>query len=229
MTYAYTGDLLLPVTVTPRRAGRPDADPGACALAGLQGDLRAGGGGFPPRPAGGGTPAPSAQAPLFAAHDRAVPRPSPWQAQIAPDGSLWVQGPELGPATVTDAWFIPDHAGTDRGRCGAAAVGAAGRVRAGAEAGEGAKPDAGLSGILSVRDRTGLQTDVELHAVPGAAPAPAFPPLRRVLLFAFLGGLILNLMPCVFPVLAMKAVALAQGAARGEAGRTGCSTPPACW
>jgi thiol:disulfide interchange protein DsbD len=43
------------------------------------------------------------------------------------------------------------------------------------------------------------------------------PPLRRVLAFAFLGGLILNLMPCVFPILAMKAVALARGAARGEA------------
>ena len=33
---------------------------------------------------------------------------------------------------------------------------------------------------------------------------------------AFLGGLILNLMPCVFPVLAMKVVGLA-GAARGRA------------
>ncbi len=33
---------------------------------------------------------------------------------------------------------------------------------------------------------------------------------------AFLGGLILNLMPCVFPMLAMKAASLAGGAARGE-------------
>ena len=37
-----------------------------------------------------------------------------------------------------------------------------------------------------------------------------------MLALAFLGGLILNLMPCVFPVLAMKAVALAAGAARGR-------------
>ena len=62
-----------------------------------------------------------------------------------------------------------------------------------------------------------MQTDVALHAMPGAAPPPALPPLGQVLVFAFLGGLILNLMPCVFPILAMKAVALAQGAARGEA------------
>jgi thiol:disulfide interchange protein len=33
---------------------------------------------------------------------------------------------------------------------------------------------------------------------------------------AFLGGIILNLMPCVFPVLAMKALGLAAGAAQGR-------------
>ena len=51
-----------------------------------------------------------------------------------------------------------------------------------------------------------------VEAQPGAAPAPAMPPLSRVLGFAFLGGLILNLMPCVFPILAMKAVSLSRGA-----------------
>jgi thiol:disulfide interchange protein DsbD len=40
--------------------------------------------------------------------------------------------------------------------------------------------------------------------------------LPRVLGLAFLGGLILNLMPCVFPVLAMKALGLAAGAAQGR-------------
>ena len=34
----------------------------------------------------------------------------------------------------------------------------------------------------------------------------------QALLFAVLGGLILNLMPCVFPILAMKAAALAASA-----------------
>ncbi len=48
-------------------------------------------------------------------------------------------------------------------------------------------------------------------------------PLLLMLLFAFLGGMILNLMPCVFPVLSMKAlhlVALPQGE-RGHASRAG--------
>jgi len=215
MTYAYTGDLLLPVTVMPGAQDGPIAIQAharwlVCKEVCVpeQADFRL------DLPVG--SPDPSAQAPLFAAHDRAVPRASPWQAQIAPDGSLWVQGPELRPATVMDAWFIPDHAGLIQDDAAQPLSVRQGGFVLALKLAQGAKPDAGLSGILTVRDRTGLQTDVELHAVPGAAPAPAFPPLPRVLVFAFLGGLILNLMPCVFPVLAMKAVALAQGAARGQ-------------
>ena len=47
-------------------------------------------------------------------------------------------------------------------------------------------------------------------------PPAALLPLGQALAWAFLGGLILNLMPCVFPILAMKAMALARlsGAAR---------------
>ena len=227
MTYAYTGELLLPLTVTPAAvtpaAGTPAAGAPPLTIRAHanwlvckdicvpeEGDFRL------DLPAG--TPVPSAQAGTFAAHDRAVPRPSPWQAQLAPDGALWVQGPELTPATVAAAWFIPDRSGTiDDDAPQPLAVRQGGFLLALAPA-KGFDRAAGLSGILSVRDRTGLQTDVTLTAAPGPgpAPAPAMPPLQRVLAFAFLGGLILNLMPCVFPVLAMKAVGLAKGAAQGR-------------
>lgn len=40
-------------------------------------------------------------------------------------------------------------------------------------------------------------------------PPPGLSPLPLILLFALLGGLVLNLMPCVFPVLSIKAVGLA--------------------
>ena len=40
--------------------------------------------------------------------------------------------------------------------------------------------------------------------------------LWLALLFAFIGGLILNLMPCVLPILAMKALALASHAGDGR-------------
>ncbi len=46
---------------------------------------------------------------------------------------------------------------------------------------------------------------------PSDAPAAAAPGLLLVLLFALLGGLVLNLMPCVFPVLSLKALSLVKG------------------
>jgi len=253
MTYAYTGEVLLPVTVT--------VPPGVFAMAGTaavvahaqwlvckdicvpeEGDFSLAlpvGQPVPSAPASTGqsplgqtpsgqpplgqTPSiqatsarpTSVQAALFLAHDRAVPRASPWPARIAPDGTLFVQGPELTPVTVTDAWFIPDQ--PNRIQDDAAqplSVRDGGFTLALKPAAEFAASKR-LGGVLSVRDRTGMQADVVLEAVPGPAPPPAMPPLPRVLVLAFLGGLILNLMPCVFPILAMKAVALATNAGRG--------------
>jgi thiol:disulfide interchange protein DsbD len=81
------------------------------------------------------------------------------------------------------------------------------------------KSPASLDGVLEL-DGTAL----EIAARPGVPPAGAAglgpPPAARpggeaalgvatAAALAFLGGLILNLMPCVFPVLAMKALALA--------------------
>jgi len=70
----------------------------------------------------------------------------------------------------------------------------------------------------------------EIAAAPGAPPPGAAglgPPapkaagaslgLLSAAVFAFLGGLILNLMPCVFPVLAMKAASLAAHGGRETA------------
>ena len=51
---------------------------------------------------------------------------------------------------------------------------------------------------------------------PEAAPAAASLPVYQALLLALLGGLILNLMPCVFPVLALKLAGIADLAHRGR-------------
>src|SRR5689334_20962812 len=51
--------------------------------------------------------------------------------------------------------------------------------------------------------------------VPAPAPAGAQPSVWLALGFALLGGLILNLMPCVFPVLSIKAVSVIESR-RGE-------------
>ncbi len=51
-------------------------------------------------------------------------------------------------------------------------------------------------------------------AAPTPRPAPsAIPGLAQIIGLAFLGGLILNLMPCVFPVLFLKGLALVQSGA----------------
>jgi thiol:disulfide interchange protein len=47
-------------------------------------------------------------------------------------------------------------------------------------------------------------------ASPPTAPAFSFAALAGTVFFAFLGGLLLNLMPCVFPVLFLKGLALVQ-------------------
>ncbi len=60
--------------------------------------------------------------------------------------------------------------------------------------------------------------DTPPAAAPGAPAAEAPPAYLLVLLFALLGGLVLNLMPCVFPVLSIKAMSLVdtRGATRAK-------------
>jgi thiol:disulfide interchange protein DsbD len=211
MTYAYTGEVLLPVTVT-ATSGTIKAHAQWLVCNDIcvpeEGDFSLN---LPV-----GTPAPSAQAALFAAHDSAVPRTSPWSARISPDGTLFVQGPELTPATVTDAWFIPDQAGRIQDDAAQPLSVRTGGFTLALKLAKGFDGTRDLSGVLSVRDRTGMQADVVVNAVPGPPPPAAMPPLGQILVFAFLGGLILNLMPCVFPILAMKAVGLARHAGRGR-------------
>ncbi|WP_204848329.1 protein-disulfide reductase DsbD family protein [Rhodopila globiformis] len=212
MTYGYTDRVLLPVTVTARTGAiRAHAQWLVCKDICIpeEGDFAL------TLPVG--PPKPSVQAPLFAAHDRAVPRASPWMTRIAPDGTLVVQGPELTPRTVTDAWFIPDQPGRILDGAAQPLSVRRGFFTLSLKPAPGFNARANLSGVLSVRDRSGLQSDVMIDAKPGPAPVPALPPLGQVLIFAFLGGLILNLMPCVFPILAMKAVALALHGGRGHA------------
>ena len=80
------------------------------------------------------------------------------------------------------------------------------------------EPD--LSGLLVVKETSGdvmLTSGFSVNASPGPAavvtPAPAAEmSLLAAVLFAFLGGLILNLMPCVFPVLSIKILSLVDSA-----------------
>ncbi len=214
MTYGFSGEVILPVDVA--LAPGVDAVSGdvtahwlACKDICVPEEAT-----FPIAiPAGSG--APSAQTPLFKAHDQAVPRASPWTATIAADGTLFVRGQELSPATVIDAWFIPDAPGEIVDDAAQLLSVRDGGFTLGLRLAKRFVAASGLRGVLSVRSREGSQADVALTAQEGPGPEPAIP-LFQALLFAFMGGLILNLMPCVFPILAMKAVGFAAGLARGK-------------
>ncbi|MGI4951836.1 MAG: protein-disulfide reductase DsbD domain-containing protein, partial [Janthinobacterium lividum] len=226
MTYGYTGEVLLPVVVTPG-AGPLHVEASATWLVcehicvpeeGLFTlDLQP------------GAPAPSAQAPLFAAADARMPRPSPFPATVAPDGTLTLRGPGLSALTVRDAWFFPGGDGAVENAAPQRLAAGDGEVSLLLKPGvrqPGQAAAAGLAGTVVLRDPGGQETYLDVAAKPGPAPALATAPaaalatapvaalaaapLAQTLLLALMGGLLLNLMPCVFPVLAMKAMALAR-------------------
>jgi len=149
--------------------------------------------------------------------------------------ALAIVGAPLTGADFSQAYFFPydgtviDHAKPQKIERGAAGLTLA--LPPG-YAFENGTPPKVLAGVLSLGSRA-----YEIKASPGAAPAGAFglgpPPAKQppapgaslglplAAAFALLGGLILNLMPCVFPILAMKAASLAGDAHTGDARRQG--------
>ena len=206
MAYAYTGEVLFPVTITPPAEGGTlpigaKADWLVCAQICVPEhgeftlDL--------PR----GTQAASAQAPLFAATDRQIPRQGGLAARIAPDGTLAVTGRALSGAT--DASFFPEAPGALDDAAAQPFTPGRDAVTIALKPGTDFHKDVPLAGVLAVTSPGEAPRYYRISAAPGGAAARVPLPLARILGFAFLGGLILNLMPCVFPVLAIKAVGLA--------------------
>ena len=144
----------------------------------------------------------------------ALPDPGAgWTAQAASaDGQYLLTLDPPGDLDLSDATFYVDAAGVlDHGAEQAfQAEGGAWAVRLAPSPYAGAPADT-LSGVLVAGE-----TAVELAApVAGAAPAAtASAPatgLATAFAFAFLGGVLLNLMPCVFPVLGIKVLGFVNG------------------
>ena len=155
----------------------------------------------------------------FDAAEATMPRPSPFAARIGfagASGALQLTGL---PGGVREAFFFPtaetllDHAAPQPLRL------EGDRLTLGLRRGDGPLP-ARVEGVLALTDSQGVRSAYAIDEPPGPVPGGGLP-LWQILAFAVLGGMILNLMPCVFPILAMKALGLARlgGAARGAVRR----------
>jgi len=171
------------------------------------------------------TPAPDPRgAPLIEAARRALPAPSPWPASFVatPERvTLSVAASGLTAERVSEVWFYParwgviDHAAPQASRTSAEGITLA--------VARGPLPDAvagPIEGVLVVTERLDgrlARHALTLRAEPAAA-AGAAPALLAAMALALAGGLVLNLMPCVLPVLSVKALGLVRHAGSGLRG-----------
>ncbi|HEV2122999.1 MAG TPA: thioredoxin family protein [Chloroflexota bacterium] len=84
----------------------------------------------------------------------------------------------------------------------------------------GGQQPSSVEGVLRLRDGYGLSLTAQPGVLPAAGaggPAQGASAILLALLGAVLGGLLLNVMPCVFPILSLKALSLAK-AGGDEAG-----------
>jgi thiol:disulfide interchange protein len=155
----------------------------------------------------------------FMAAEAALPRAGPFEARFAfagRRGLLTIRSPSFSAASVREASFFPDAQSVIENAPDQALTRREGEITLTLSRGSAELP-ARLTGVLTLTDAAGVRGAYLVDAAPGGPPPGSPLPLWQILLFAALGGLILNLMPCVFPVLAMKAMAMARlgGAARG--------------
>ncbi len=159
----------------------------------------------------------------FAAARALLPVASPWKLNYALGNTLdlYVAAPSLAAAHPTSADFFPAAGGMIKNAApqlvGYAKDGLVLRLTPGAKVG------GLLQGLLVLTSSDGSVQALEVSAAPGPVPPAEFNAaasgdltLWLAMLFAFLGGVILNVMPCVLPILAMKALSVAR---HGEQGR----------
>jgi len=164
--------------------------------------------------------------PLIARARARLPVQSPWPVRLEyaqNSVNLHLANPELASSKVEDISFFPAQQGQISNEAESKIRFEGNEVVLQLTSGE-APPSvrAPLSGVLVVHASKGAASargymvnmaGLGLASAPVAANPPA-PALASVLGLALLGGLLLNLMPCVFPVLSIKALSLLRHAQR---------------
>jgi thiol:disulfide interchange protein DsbD len=165
----------------------------------------------------GETAAPSNWHSRLEAARAALPRTLPWPARLSlGDSRLTIELPVPEGAEIHDAAYFPFHKDVIRNAAEQHLQIESGRLTLTIPSAFAAAPDR-LDGVLLLQEQSGEALverayQVTPAATPAASPetAPATPPIAWwvAMLMAFAGGLLLNLMPCVFPVLSIKALSL---------------------
>ncbi|MCJ2094810.1 thioredoxin family protein [Methylobacterium sp. J-072] len=242
MNYGYEGEVTLLVPVTPPPSLDPadpvriqakltylvcetECVPGSADLALT---LPAG----EPRPDAG-------QTALFERARAALPAPALWPVRLSSQGDtlqLDFAAAGLKPETIKGVAFFPySETAIDNAAAQVMAIDESGLHLTLARSNPAEPAPAALPGVLTVEEATGAGTHRLAFAygdepVPPASavaaetlatppPTPAFDALTLATAagLAFLGGLILNLMPCVFPVLSIKVLGLVRHAGESAA------------
>jgi thiol:disulfide interchange protein len=217
--YAGSADLLVPITVPEEVAIGDTAVLAAEAswLACAEICIPGGAGLSLSLPVAAGPPGPDpAAATLFAAVRRQLPFPATFETRFVSEPHeyrLLVPEAALAGLRVPTGTFFPndgsliDHAAesrTSRRTDG---------LEIALEKTSATATPATLDGVLALRGQDGAERAFEISANP-AAGLPAENGLAgwQALLLAFLGGIVLNAMPCVFPILSLKLLSLARQA-----------------
>jgi len=218
--YAGSADLLVPVTPPKQLAAgqteklEADASWLVCADICIPGGAKLSFG--LPVAAQPGTVDP-AVAPLFAAARRHLPVLAPFETRFtdgAHDIRLLVPASAVAGLRDPTGVFFPNRDSlVDAAAKPKLAPHADGLELVLPKASAGVTEPATLDGVLSLRGADGAEHGFEISANP-VPPAPAMPaiPWWRALILAFLGGVVLNAMPCVFPILSLKLLSVAQHA-----------------
>jgi len=157
----------------------------------------------------------------FAAARAALPVASPWKLNysLGKNLDIYAAAPALAAAHPVEAAFFPLKPGMIKSPApqvmGFAKDGLVLRMTPGDKI---AQAGGMLEGVLMLKSSDGSVQALQVAAPPGPVPDADFGgsagteggiTLLLAIVFAFAGGLILNAMPCVLPILAMKALALA--------------------
>jgi thiol:disulfide interchange protein/DsbC/DsbD-like thiol-disulfide interchange protein len=190
-----------------------------------------------PTGAGAATPDPK-DAALFTAARSDLPSPQPAATGArTQDGKLVLTLGSAWGATlpqITSLAFFPYDEGSIEYGAPQTLTRGKDAVELAMKAGDRKQTSGTVRGVLLATEQSGggpAVVPIEIAAVFGAAaggsttaqisgsprPAAEVPALPSLILLAVLGGLILNLMPCVFPVLSIKAIGLVEQAKKHPA------------